>query len=307
MGPAELVPDFPEHEWTRVPPGHALVHRWLQRSNWAQGMEGKIDSAHISFLHKRNTPRDGGGAAAATEDPAPVLTLRETDCGFVYGSRRKFEDRYYWRVSQWLAPMFSCIPGQPIGPFSGHGRAWVPVDDYNTTTFAYRYNPDRPYTSDEIAEIESGWFFPPRIERGVFDLPHGYRIDTYLPVACKENDYLIDRRMQKAENFTGIWGVNEQDRALQESTPSVPGAVGIADRSREHLVSSDVPVVTARRRLIRMARALREGVEPSPTRNARGYAVRAMSRFSTIAEFDDLLSAHGADCVAPASQDEAIA
>jgi phenylpropionate dioxygenase-like ring-hydroxylating dioxygenase large terminal subunit len=295
MGAADRIPAFPALEWTETPDSHVYVSRWLQRSNWAQGMEGEIDSSHISYLHRTNDAPNPRLTTGLMEDRSPILTLRDTDCGFVYGSRRNYSGQFYWRVTQWLAPMYSCIPGAPNGPFRGSGRAWVPIDDYNTTTFGFAYHVEHEMTKEEIAELETGWFFPPRIQPGVFELPHGYRIDTFLPTANKDNDYLIDRTMQKTVNFTGIWGVNEQDRALQESTPSVPGGVGIADRSREHLVSSDLSVVTARRKLIRMALDLQEGKDPYPSSHGEGYAVRAISKFSPIADFDELMREHAAE------------
>jgi hypothetical protein len=258
-------------------------------------MEGEIDSSHIGFLHRTTNSPNNRLSLGLMEDRSPVLTLRDTDCGFVYGSRRKYRDQFYWRVTQWLAPMYSCIPGSPEGPFRGSGRAWVPVDDYNTTTFAYAYHADQAMGKDEIAQLETGWFFPPRMKPGTVELRNGYRIDTFLPTANKDNDYLLDRAMQKNENFTGIWGVNEQDRSLQESVPSVAGALGIADRTREHLVSSDLSVVTARRKLITMARDLQRGIEPYPAIHGEGYGVRAISKFSPIADFDELMNTHSAE------------
>ncbi|MBI3300712.1 MAG: hypothetical protein HYZ72_01330 [Deltaproteobacteria bacterium] len=38
---------------------------------------------------------------------------------------------------------------------------------------------------------------------------------------------------------------------------------GIVDRTQEHLGTTDVAVIAARRRLIAMARDLQDGVEPS--------------------------------------------
>ena len=280
-------------EWSLAPEGHTHVSRWLQRTNWAQGMEGEIDSSHIGFLHRVLDPAKSRlGGDMTTQDPAPVMTLKETDYGFMYGSRRKYESQYYWRVTQWLMPMYSLIPSALAnsGAFFGSGRCWVPIDDHHTTTFAYRFREDRPHTTQEIADLESGWFFPPRLQRGSFELPHGYKIDTFLPVANRENDFLIDREMQKTVNYTGIHGLNEQDRSLQEGMPSRNAAdKGIVDRSRENLVSSDVPVATARRKLIAMATALRDGAEPVLPFNGDAYSVRALGKLSQIGELDPLL------------------
>ena len=289
MGSADRVPAFPRFEWTEVPAGHTHVSRWLQRSNWLQGMEGEIDTSHIGFLHQYfKAPAEFLAAEALQQDRSPVITLRETDYGFTYGARRNYNNEFYWRVTQWLLPMYSAIPRAADGPFTSGGRAWVPVDDQHTTSFSYRYRVDRPHTAAEVAEIESGFFFPPRVERTAVEMPHGYRIDTWLPTARKDNDYLIDRAMQKDVNFAGIWGVNEQDRALQESMPSADAASrGIIDRSREHLVSADLPIAAARRRLLALARALADGIEPALASNGDAYQVRAVAKVCAVADFDE--------------------
>jgi phthalate 4,5-dioxygenase len=40
---------------------------------------------------------------------------------------------------------------------------------------------------------------------------------TFRSKANRANNYLLDREMQRRDNFTGIDGINVQDRALQES------------------------------------------------------------------------------------------
>lgn len=298
--------EFPEFEWTSLPQGHNYAARWLQRSNYAQGMEGEIDSSHISYLHQyQKAPAEFITDDTLAQDRSPVITLRETDCGFLYGSRRIFNDEYYWRVTQWMAPMYSAIPrynADPDAAFTGGGRCWVPIDDNHTTTFCYNYRVDRAHTKEEIAKFNTGFFFPPRMKAGVFELPDGQRIDTFLPEANRENDYLLDREMQKTVNFTGIWGVNEQDRALQESMPgSGRGARGISDRSREHLVSSDVAIVTARKRLIKMAQDLANGIEPELATRGDAYAIRAIAKVCKIAELDEFRARYAEEEKVPSS------
>ena len=210
-----------------------------------------------------------------------MLTLEETPYGFTYGSRRTAADQYYWRVTRWLYPFYSLIPGGQNGV---SGRCWVPIDDEHTFTFGYQCRDDTPYGEDDLARINSGGFFPPRIERGRFTLPDGYVIDAWLPVANQENDFLIDRQMQRDVNFTGIWGINEQDRALQE------GMYPIVDRSKEHLGTTDVAAVSARRLLLKMARDLQSGIEPAIVNDADAYRVRAIDVVADDAEFGDLLA-----------------
>ena len=265
-------------------------------------MEGEIDTSHISFLHGGRGPewtpdypgtnRVTGGRgeldpkrARAQSDGAPILTLRQTPYGFTYGARRDAgEGDYYWRVTRWLYPFYSLIAGGNTG-----GRCWVPIDDEHTWTFGYQCRDDRPYTQEEVDDVWKGATFPPRVSRGTFTLPDGYVIDSWLPDANKENDYLIDRDVQKHGNYTGVWGLNEQDRSIQEAMGK------IVDRSKEHLGTADVAAIAARRLLIRMARDLQNGVEPECLRNTDAYRVRAIDVVVPIDDFDKLLEVHHSD------------
>jgi phthalate 4,5-dioxygenase len=295
MGPQELKPALPGMEWVGLPNDHVKCSRWLHRSNWLQAAEGEIDTSHISFLHSRvNVTKSSPDWQRLAQDGAPQITLRETDYGFVYGSRREFEGQYFWRVTQWMLPMWSAVPRSINDPVLA-GRAWVPIDDYTTTGFGYIYTPDQPLSPQALQEVADGERFPPRNHKGTYRLPHGYVIDTFLPDANIGNDFLIDRDLQRSTTFTGILGVNEQDRALQESMPSIPGHVGIVDRSEERLVKSDRPIMTARRMLTRLVKDLAQGTEPKAVASADTYAVRGIAKLSPIADFDDFMAAHAND------------
>lgn len=68
MGPREKQPpELPQLEWVRAPAGYSHVTKWLQRTNWAQGMEREIDTSHVSFLHSSNGVAPSGSAPS---DPA---------------------------------------------------------------------------------------------------------------------------------------------------------------------------------------------------------------------------------------------
>ena len=281
MGPEELTPELPQLEWARVADDQRHLTRWLQRTNWCQGVEGEFDNSHVSFLHSWQDLSKFPTylqevIEAAQFDGAPQIEVKETDYGFITGARRRSEnsDQHHWMMSQWMMPTYSLVgnPGWPQG-----GRVWVPVDDYHTTCFAFAYHGERALSEAEITGIESGVAFPPRLEKGSFQLPDGYTLDTFLPLANKENNYLLDRDVQESVNFTGIYGANEQDRSVQENMPSVAGAPvgGLVDRTREHLIATDLPGVTLRRRLIQAAKALQKGEEPKLPHQGDLYHVRA--------------------------------
>lgn len=119
--------------------------------------------------------------------------------------------------------------------------------------------PSRAFTEDELK------FHLPGI--GI----HADVGDKYMPLRNKSYDYVIDREIQRTTTFSGIRGIGEQDMAVQESM----GA--IVERPREHLGSSDAAVIAMRRRLIREARNLQEGIEPFTPAHSDAYKVRSAS------------------------------
>ena len=110
----------------------------------------------------------------------------------------------------------------------------------------------------------------PEIEPVLYRLPDGAIIDICRDVRHAENNYLIDRAMQRTQTFTGIQVIRTQDTAMTESMG------GIVDRSEEHLGTTDAAVIAARRRLLQMARDLQNGIEPSAALQPESYNVRAV-------------------------------
>jgi phenylpropionate dioxygenase-like ring-hydroxylating dioxygenase large terminal subunit len=240
QGEAPALPQFP---WIDLPASQRLASVWLQETNWFQGAEGEIDSSHVSTLHKseQGISSDRVHRTYTYSDPTPQLSIKDTEIGFMSIARRRAEDQYYWRVTQWMAPMFSVIPSAawPIG-----GRAWVPIDDENTYCwdFSYSLDGDLPAAFHEF--VERGVSFPPEYRYQPIELNTGSIIDTWMPLRNRRNDYLVDRSAQRGVRTTGIHGVNDQDRAMQD------GMGRIVDRSKEKLVSADLAIVTARRRVL---------------------------------------------------------
>jgi hypothetical protein len=69
-------------------------------------------------------------------------------------ARRDAEaDSYYWRVTQFLMPIYTMIPAPPGDPISFTGA--VPTDDENMIGFTVTWHADRPLNQREIEEIES--------------------------------------------------------------------------------------------------------------------------------------------------------
>lgn len=276
MGPREETPEFPAMEFTAVPANHVYVSKKWQDCNWAQCLEGAIDTAHFSFLHMviakdeeealSKLQHAAIGAQSAQnarirwvkDDPMPKFEVLETDVGLTIGGARKADgDDLYWRIAQFLHPNHALVPSAFPGE-NYHGQTFVPVDDHSCWIYTYTWNPDRPLTDEEIARCKIGHTVHAQVD------------DNYVPLRTKGNDYLIDRAAQKSHSFTGIEGVSEQDAAIQDSQGS------IADRTREHLFPTDVGVARFRRHMLQAVRALKETQQaPKAAAPAGSYKMRS--------------------------------
>ena len=250
MGPPDKVPPPPEWEFAAVPAAQRYVSKRLQESNWLQAMEGGIDSSHVSFLHRGDLNSDplfkgAKGNQYNLSDARPVFEVVESAGGLYIGARRNAEnDRYYWRITQWVLPSFTMIP--PRGNHSVHGHFWIPIDDENCWTWSFDYHPIRALMAAEVAAMKDGKGIHVKVIPG-----------TFRPVANKDNDYLMDRAAQKSgRSYSGVEGFGMQDGSIQESMGP------IVDRTKENLVSTDNGIIMSRHRLLRAVKALEKGEMP---------------------------------------------
>jgi phthalate 4,5-dioxygenase oxygenase subunit len=268
LGPREVMPELPQLEHGLLPESHRYVTKRLQQCNWAQSMDGALDTAHFSFLHmpapavRSNDP----GNVAADEkrigwlrnDPMPRFTITDHEVGFVVGGARKADgEDLYWRITQFMLPTHSITPSAMPGEIY-YGYTWVPVDDESCWIYIYGWHPDRPISKEERAKFEKGGY-------GQF----AELGPNYIPIRNRSNDYLIDREEQKHRSFTGVRGIAEQDTLAQESQGL------IADRTKEHLTATDVGVVHFRRLMLKEAKALQNGREPAAAQHPEAYRLRA--------------------------------
>jgi phthalate 4,5-dioxygenase oxygenase subunit len=263
---AHVPAEPPLLEWARVPDAHRYVTKRLQETNFAQGVEGGIDSSHVSILHSKLKP-DLGETFRARQvsispklpymatDTAPKFFVRDTDYGFVIGARRKATDNeFYWRITQFLLPFYTMIaPRDEKGPIMGH--AWVPIDDYNCWNFTFTWNPYEPLREADRDDNEVH-----------MEVVHD---GSYRPRLNRDNDYGLDRLVQREQSCSGIPGIGAQDTAIQESMGP------IVDRENEHLGTGDSAIVAFRRRLLRLAADYERGVMPAMPEHPEWYQVRS--------------------------------
>jgi len=252
LGPAERMPVPPRFAWTQVPPSHRNVTKVIEECNWLQALEGGIDTSHAPILHRllSETSTRGGFKPSSpfVRGKAPKLEVDITDYGFQYaGIRPLGETEIHVRTYQYILPFHQIRPARSEHGFpTDAGHIWVPIDDENTMVYNWVYSKTDAPLSDED-----------RLETGLGNGPAHVDQTTFRSKANRANDYLIDRSVQRTETFSGIDGINAQDRALQESMGR------IVDRSREHLGPADKAIIQARRLLREATRIVAAGGEPA--------------------------------------------
>jgi len=272
MGPPNLKPELPDFEFMHVPEGFLHVSWSTQACNFAQAIEGGIDTMHSVFLHstldshrklddwkKNSTVGDGSGSVAQgryrNKDNPAQLHTEDTEFGVIVGGKYAGEGDDYWRYNLFLLPFYSMPPG---GADSKLCHAFVPIDDITTARWSFTWNLDRPQSARDVANMRNGSGVHVALVPG-----------THTPVRVRANNYLVDREEQRTLTFTGIGGIGEQDFAVQE------GMGTIVDRSKERLGVSDGGIVRMRKRLLKESDDLQEGAEPYAASHGSVYRVHA--------------------------------
>lgn len=258
MGPAGAEPPLSEFEFCTLPPEHVQIMKVRVECNWAQVIEGVIDSAHSNYLHRdsikgveNETTMLGERLSLdrPSDDGRPRIEIKNTKYGFRYAAIRKPlsdpDKRKYVRVTLWMAPFYGMFPA-PKG--WGNMQAMVPIDDERTMFYFFKSRYDAPITPEERIAHEDWSGF----RMGVDIIDDG----DYRKVQSIENSWLQDRARMRAGSWTGIRGVNMEDLVVEESMGTV------FDRSKEHLGTSDAAVIRMRRLMIDGARALEASGEP---------------------------------------------
>jgi len=263
MGPPDKQPALPEYEFATVSEGKRYASKRIQQTNYLQAMEGGIDSSHTAWLHRGSLKSDplfataGKSVQYSLGDFNVHFEVVPSDGGLLIGARRKAEEgNFYWRITQWITPIFVVIP--PRGELPLSGQFYVPIDDENCWVWSYHYHPLRDLRADERQAMVDGYSIHAKLIPG-----------TFMAAQNKSNDYLMDRASQKAgETFSGVEGIAMQDSSLHESMGTV------ADRTRENLVSADNGIIMARISLRRAAQALENGTAP-PGLDPQTHRVRS--------------------------------
>jgi phthalate 4,5-dioxygenase oxygenase subunit len=249
MGPQEQMPEFEPPAWAPSPSIRPSVVNIHVACNWAQVLEGAIDSAHSSSLHSTDmVPAEVDSAGTTSKewlrpstDKAPRLQLEETSFGFRYVAiRRPIKDAAthdYLRITLFVAPFTVLIPPNDRYALSILN---IPLDDTHTMFYFIAWSEGEGIEQEAWREFCGA--------RVGIDLDRNFR-----RIRTRENNYLQDREAMKHGSHTGITGIPNQDIAMWETMGP------IADRSLERPGASDLAIARFRRIMIEAARTVRDG------------------------------------------------
>lgn len=250
MGPEDSQPPFTPPRWAPRADVKVSIAKAIIPCNWAQILEGAIDSAHSSSLHSSDmVPARVDGAKATSDlwlrpstDKAPRLQVQRTGYGFRYAALRRpitqSATHDYVRSTVFVAPATALIPPNNLYNVANIN---VPRDDTSTAFYFIAWG--HPASTPDTETWRK--FLGQRI---------GVDIDkTYVPLRSLDNRFWQDRQAMKAGNYTGITGFPNQDVAMWVTM----GA--IADRTHERLGASDLAIVEFRRQMLDAVKAFAGG------------------------------------------------
>jgi phthalate 4,5-dioxygenase len=238
------APAFPHFDCFVAPPEYTFAFKGYWDCNWLQALEVGIDPAHASFLHRyfededpaasygrqfRGTPADSQMPISKVlrEFDRPEIRVERTAYGMRLQTLRRMSDAHtHIRVTNVLFPQAFVIPMNAEMTIS----QWhVPVDD----TGCYLYS---IFTSFGAA-VDKETMRSERLKT--------YPAPDYKPVFSRSNSWGFNAAEQKGQTFTGMgFDINIHDQWACESQGR------IADRTREHLASSDRGIAMYRRLLL---------------------------------------------------------
>ena len=226
MGPADEMPEFEPPAFAPTPDARVSATKVRVRCNWAQILEGQIDSAHSSSLHSSDMV------------PAQVDGAKATDANWLRPSTDKAPRFQIERTSLRL-PLRGDPPPDPergdarLHPHHRLHRAVHRADPAEQRA-------QRRDAADARGRSHHDVLFH-RLERrrqaghrcrrrGASSTCCEWGVDVdanFDGIRTRENNYQQDRAAMKDGNFTGIAGIPNQDIAMWE------GMGPISDRSQE--------------------------------------------------------------------------
>jgi phthalate 4,5-dioxygenase len=249
LGPREHQPAAPHFAFMDFPEARRVLLRVDGNYNWVQSLEGGLDSSHVGILHS-NAARPGWNGTSdkkvgALDDTQPVLEVEDTEFGYHYAALRQGGPGKPGnvRITPFIMPSGRIIAGGALQGAENHTIVFeIPIDDEHTATYTVRYG-------NSPLSLES------RLRETGFDDPEVYSQKDQRLLLTRAN-FNRQRREIMDTSWSGLNGIAFEDTVIATSMGP------IQDRTKEHLIASDVAVARLRRRLLDSAARVERGEDP---------------------------------------------
>lgn len=244
MGPAP-APLFPEYPALMAPDAYRFTSRWRSNCNYLQGNEGNIDPVHTSYLHKVDLEQAGALSSAISVfsvDLAPKLSVKTTRFGVrVFTDRKAGEGKRILRVTNFVMPNACAIGGYEAGLGRGGTSMFfhVPIDDENHWRFEFTFHSKA------------------RLPLEVMKKAYGSEKIEGDRIRRSADNRFLQKRDEMDRTYLGMGQVFPvHDLFVTESQGQ------IHNHNHEHLVTSDIAIVRARREMLESLRDVEAGRDP---------------------------------------------
>jgi phthalate 4,5-dioxygenase len=248
LGPG-APPLFPAFHFLSAPEAHVHQTKLYHRCNYLQANEGNIDPAHLSYLHSFKKPLAEKGEQsmkvqrAIIGDIRPKIEIERTRFGIrIYAQRHAEPGKRLVRITNYVFPNLGFFAGEGgrSGP-GGYSVHWhVPIDDFSHWRYDFVYHAHTPLDKAHLRAKVATEIAP-----------------DYRPYRTAENRFKQDRQEQKTLSFAGLGTYFPAHDLMAVQTPGA-----IHDRTREHLATTDIAVVNARRMMLNAMKAMQAGEDP---------------------------------------------
>lgn len=289
LGPeGSTPPELPAFDAFTAPSAHSFAFKGLWQCNWLQAFEVGIDPAHPSFLHRylqdesleQTYGRQFRAASVGEVDGqrwpmtrvmrevcSPEIHHEEVAPGLTrLTTLRLINDQLtHVRVTHAAFPHTFVIPLSETVTIT---QMHVPVDDTHTYWYTFFTSFAGPLDKETMRQQR---------------LAH-MTLPDYVPIHGRHDHWNFNPDEQRTRTYLGM---GEDDINLHDQW-AVESMGAIADRTREHLGTSDKVIMANRRLLLKAIATVQQGGTPPMVLTAEQAA--ALTGPDTM------------DCIAPAAQ-----
>jgi phthalate 4,5-dioxygenase oxygenase subunit len=245
LGPGE-PPLFPNYPALMGGDQYRYTCRWRGECNWLQASEGNIDPVHTSYLHQLelSDPTMRARWGVFSNPARPEISVEDTRFGVRLYTRRAIPNSTdaSLRITNFVMPN-ACAVGGYEGYLGDGGvtMLWdVPIDDYSHWRWEFIF-----HRSGKLDK------------QSLHDQYEAEKMEGDRMRRSQDPLFMQDRESMKDKAYLGLGECfSVHDVAITQSQGR------IHDHTREHLGTSDIAIMRARRMLDQAARAVQEGRDP---------------------------------------------